>query len=82
MEEIQRVLRPRGAIVVGVPGVNFLMSVAFGFMGADISKLHFSAPQVVRKATARYFAIERVVSQPPGAPAALVTYQWFKGLKR
>lgn len=82
MEEIQRVLRPGGAVVVGVPGLNFLMSVAFRFMGCDIGQHHFSSPQVVREAAARYFAIDRVVSQPRGAPAALMTYQWFRGLKK
>lgn len=82
MKEAARVLRPRGVIVVGVPGLNRLMSAAFWLMGCAIGEHHFSSPQVVHDAAAKQFAIDRVVKQPPSAPAWALTYQWFRGVKR
>jgi len=81
MEEIRRVLRPQGAIIVGAPGLNPLMSVAFRFMGFRISEFHFSSPRLIRGTAARFFSIDRVITRPPGAPAALTTYEWFRGIK-
>lgn len=80
--EAARVLQPGGVLVVGVPGLNRLMSAAFWMMGCTIGEHHFSSPRVVFEAAAKRFAIDRVVKQPPSAPTWALTYQWFRGLKR
>ncbi len=81
MQEIRRVLRPQGALVVGAPGVNLLMSAAFRLMGFSIGDYHLSSPHAIRSAAASLFVIDKVITRPFGAPAALTTYQWFRGFK-
>jgi SAM-dependent methyltransferase len=79
MRQAHRLLRPGGVLVVGVPGLNAMMTLAFRLMGVDIRRHHFSSPDVVLAAAGERFGIERVVRQPSWAPAGAVTYVWFKG---
>jgi len=78
MAEMRRLLRPGGVLVVGVPGLNWLMSLGFRALGCDIKRHHFSSPEVIVAAASRALAVERVVRQPALAPDALVTYVWFR----
>lgn len=82
MRQLHRVLRPGGALVVGVPGLNAMMTLGFWLMGCDIRAHHFSSPEVVLAAAAERFDLERVVRQPPWAPGRLQTYVWFRGRKK
>ncbi len=75
---LHRVLRPGGVLVVGVPGLNAMMTVGFWLMGCKIREHHFSSPEIVLAAAAERFTVERVVRQPPWAPATLETYVWFR----
>ena len=81
MEQAHRLLCSGGVLVVGVPGLNAMMSLAFRLMGVDISGHHFSSPRVVVKAAARRFTIDRIVRQPPLLPDAFQTYLWFRARK-
>lgn len=81
MHEMGRVLRSGGRLVIGVPGVNKMMSACFRLMGFQIDESHLSTPAIVRAAAATEFVIDRIVSQPPGAPSALLSYQWIRAFK-
>ena len=60
MSEIKRVLRPGGQMVYGVPVDRKFMTLAFGFLGYDIRKLHFSTHLDVSTAAARYFIQDKL----------------------
>lgn len=81
MGQAHRLLRAGGVLVVGVPGLNAMMSLAFRLMGVDIARHHFSSPRVVLEAAEQLFNVDRVVRQPPFAPEALQTYVWFRARK-
>jgi len=82
LDEIRRVLRPGGALVAGVPGVNALMTLGFRLLRVDIGHHHFSSPRVVLDAARERLVVERVVRQPSLAPDWLVTYVWFRARTR
>lgn len=81
MGQVCRLLRPGGLLVVGLPGVNWLMSLGFRLLGYDIRKHHFSRSRIVLEAAAQVMAVERVVRQPPFPSDALLAYLWFRARK-
>lgn len=81
MAQAHRLLRPGGVLVVGVPGVNLMMSVAFRLFGVDIAEHHFSNPRVILEAASREFSIDRVVRRPPFVSDTFLTYLWFRARK-
>lgn len=81
MAQVRRLLRPGGMLVVGVPGVNRLMSLGFRLLGCDISQHHFSSPRVVLDAASTVLTIERIRRHPGFATDALLTYLWFRARK-
>lgn len=82
MREVRRLLRPGGVLVVGVPGLNVLMTLGFTLLGCDIGRHHFSSPRIVLAAASEAFTVDRIVRRPAFAPDALTTYVWFRARKR
>ena len=79
MREMSRLLRPGGALVVGVPASNAMMTLAFGLLGCDIRRHHFSSPAVVMAAAEDAgLHLDRVARHPAFAPASLGLYVWFR----
>lgn len=81
MAEMSRMLKPSGVLVVGVPGLNTMMSLGFGALGCNINEHHFSSPEVVMHAASQFFKIDRVIRNPSFVPNSLVTYVSFRGIK-
>lgn len=77
MTHVCRLLRPGGHLVVGMPGVNGIMWVAFRLLGCDISKHHFSHPTQALEAAAKVFTIDRIVRQPWFAHDSFLSYMWI-----
>ncbi len=81
MGQVHGLLRAGGVLVVGVPGLNRMMSLGFRLLGCDISQHHFSSPQVVLASASTVLTVERVIRQPPFLPDAFLTYMWFRAKK-
>jgi SAM-dependent methyltransferase len=63
--EIRRVLKPTGQVVYGVPIERRLMVFAFGLLGCDIRRHHFSTEKDVFNAAAGVLDQVRVARMPP-----------------
>jgi ubiquinone/menaquinone biosynthesis C-methylase UbiE len=68
--EVRRVLKPGGSYVVGVPGMNLLMTVGLRMLGCDIHQTHFSSETQVLAAMRDHFDVDAT------------RYQRLCGLKR
>ncbi len=80
--EIYRVLRPGGCYVVGVPGLNMLMTTAFYLLGHRIREHHLTSEKEVLAAMGRHFDIDAASYTPRPLPASLTCYVYARGWKR
>lgn len=81
MVQASRLLRPGGIFVIGMPGLNSMMSAAFRVLGYDISKHHFSSPHQALEAAGKVFEIEKKIKLPALVPDSLLLYMWFMARK-
>jgi SAM-dependent methyltransferase len=81
MAQASRLLRPGGIFVIGMPGLNSMMSTAFRVLGYDISKHHFSSPHQALEAAGKVFEIEKTIKLPALAPDFFLLYMWFMARK-
>jgi len=81
MAQASRLLRPGGIFVIGMPGLNSMMSTAFRVLGYDISKHHFSSPHQALEAAGKVFEIEKTIKLPAFAPDFFLLYMWFMARK-
>lgn len=80
--EVQRVVRPGGCYVVGVPGVNAMMTLAFYCLGCNIRKWHVTTEKQVLAAMSQRFDVDVARYSPGFWPKALTTYVRLRGQKR
>jgi ubiquinone/menaquinone biosynthesis C-methylase UbiE len=80
--EVRRVVRPGGCYVVGVPGLNGLMTLAFRLMGFDIRKHHFTSERDVLAAMRDRFDVDRTIYSPSVWPQRWTTYLCIRGWTR
>jgi ubiquinone/menaquinone biosynthesis C-methylase UbiE len=66
--EIQRVLKPGGQVVYGVPVERPFMVAMFALLGSNIRKHHFSTEKDVAAAASRHFNQVRIIPMK-GTPA-------------
>ena len=81
MAQASRLLRPGGILIIGMPGLNSMMSMAFRMLGCDISKHHFSSPHQALEAAGKVFEIEKKIRLPALAPDFCLLYTWFMARK-
>jgi len=81
MSQVHRLLRPGGTFVVGMPGLNPMMTTAFRFLRCDIKKYHFSSPELALEAAKEFFTIDKVFKQPSFALDSFLIYEWFRAKK-
>jgi len=67
VNEINRILKPGGQLVYGVPVHRPLTSLAFKVLGCDISKHHLSTDKDVEEAVASVMTKEKVIPFYAGA---------------
>ncbi len=79
MAQVSRLLRPGGTFVVGLPGINTMMGLAFRILGYDINKHHVSRPNQILEAASRVFTIDRILRLPALGPEFCLIYMWFRG---
>jgi predicted SAM-dependent methyltransferase len=82
MKDTRRVLCPEGTLVVGMPGLNSMMTLGFRLLGCDITKHHFSHPRQALEAAFSAFTIDKLMRQPFRSSDSLTAYVWFRGKKR
>jgi ubiquinone/menaquinone biosynthesis C-methylase UbiE len=82
MQEIQRVLKPGGQLVYGVPVERPLMAFMFRVMGVNIRELHFSTEIDVSRSADQAFHRVSVVDMKSLIPGLGAVYQigHFKSL--
>jgi cyclopropane fatty-acyl-phospholipid synthase-like methyltransferase len=81
MSQVHRLLSPGGVFVVGMPGLNPMMTTAFKFLRCDIKKYHFSAPKQALDEATKVFIVEKVFKQPFFAHDSFLIYEWFRAKK-
>jgi len=81
MSQVHRLLSPGGIFVVGIPGLNPMMTTAFRFLRCDIKKYHFSSPKIALEAAKTFFTIDKVCKQPSFASDSFLIYEWFRAKK-
>lgn len=69
VREVRRVLRAGGQFVYGAPLTRPLMTLAYGLLGVNINRLHFSTEDDIARATGQ--ALERVRITSLNGPAGL-----------
>lgn len=80
--EIRRVVRPGGCYVVGVPGVNAMMTLGFLALGCDMRKWHITTERQVLAAMRERFEVDRTKYSPAFLPRSMTTYLAMRGWKR
>ncbi len=80
--EVHRVVRPGGCYVVGVPGVNALMTLGFYALGCNIGKWHVSTERQVLAAMRETLGVDVVRYRPRICPKSLAAYVCMRGWKR
>lgn len=80
--EIRRVLAPGACYVVGVPGMNPLMTAAFLALGWNIHKHHFCSEKQVLNAMGSAFDIDARRYWPAILPRPMTAYVCARGWKR
>lgn len=80
--EMHRVLRPGGCYVVGVPGLNAMMTAAFYALGHNIRLHHHTTETQVLAAMAECFDLETTHFSPWFLPHSLTTYVHARAFKR
>ena len=66
--EIERVLKPGGQVIYGVPIDQPLMAVAFRLLGVDISEHHFSTEEDVANAANKVVSLIRMINMKSPIP--------------
>lgn len=79
--EVSRVLKGGGCYVIGVPGVNRLMTAAFYLLGWNIREHHLSTERQVLAAMASRFALGAAQYWPRWWPRRLTAYVSARGVK-
>ena len=80
--EVRRVVRPGGCYVVGVPGVNRMMTAAFCALRFPIEEHHFSTEGHVLREMRRVFDVDVSKRWPLPWPGAITMYLYCRGWKR
>jgi len=80
--EVHRVLRPGGCYVVGVPGLNAMMTAAFYLLGVRIHDHHLSSEGQVLGVMRAVFDVDVTHYSPFRWPKSLTTYLCIRGWKR
>lgn len=80
--EVHRVLKPGGCYVVGVPGLNAMMTLAFWMLGVNIHEHHFSSESIVQSAMTNRFLVDHAQRTPRLFPKSATTYMFLRGWKR
>lgn len=80
--EVRRVVRPGGYYVVGVPGVNAMMTLGFFALGCDIRKWHVTTEKQVLNAMRQDFDVDVTAYSPSFFPQSMTTYVAMRGWKR
>lgn len=80
--EVRRVVRNGGCYVVGVPGVNTLMTTAFRLLSYPIHEFHLSSESCVLAAMRRTFDVDTTKYSPVLWPRSLTLYVRSRGWKR
>ena len=80
--EVDRVLRPGGCYVVGVPGVNFMMNAALRLLGCPIEEYHVTTERKILELMRSRFDVDATVYSPKWWPKSLTTYVSIRGWKR
>lgn len=80
--EVERVLRPGGCYVVGVPGVNFMMNAALRLLECPIEKYHVTTERQIIKLMRSRFDVDATVYSPKWWLKSLTTYVSIRGWKR
>lgn len=80
--QIHRVLRPGGCYVVGVPGLNPMMTAAFYALGHNIRRSHHTSETQVLHAMADCFDLDTTQFTPWFLPHSLTTYVCARAFKR
>jgi ubiquinone/menaquinone biosynthesis C-methylase UbiE len=81
-EEINRVLKPGGQVVYGVPVEHPLMVIAFRLLKVNIRDHHFSTEKEVVEAARNVMQEVRIIDLKPGIPILKSVYQVGHFVKR
>ena len=80
--EVRRVLAPGGCYVVGVPGMNPLMTAAFFAMGWNIHDHHFCSEKQVLSVMRKHLDVDAPSYWPALLPRPITAYVCARGWKR
>lgn len=78
MMQIRKLLIPGGIFVVGMPGVNRMMSTMFKAMNVDITRQHLTCPNEAIEAASKIFHIDKIIKMPTYCSDRFLLYKWFR----
>jgi ubiquinone/menaquinone biosynthesis C-methylase UbiE len=81
LREVHRVLKPGGVYVIGVPGRNPLLGLAFRCLGYDMQEIHPSSERQVMQAASEVFEIDATRAVRVLGMDALTVYLSIRGRK-
>jgi ubiquinone/menaquinone biosynthesis C-methylase UbiE len=81
-EEINRVLKPGGQVVYGVPVEHPIMVIAFRLLNVNIREHHFSTEKEVAEAARNVMQQVRIIDLKPAIPIIKSVYQVGHFVKR